>query len=59
MKRYINATQNRAKGPRLQGGEPNSERWNMQDGFRIVLKTTILGEIELAGYFRGKGVYVG
>lgn len=40
------------------GGEPNSERWSTQDKFLIVVETASHNEIEMAEYWRSKGLYV-
>lgn len=48
----------RAKGIAVPGGETETERWNTQDKFSIVVETATLSEIELAEYCRSKGLYV-
>jgi len=48
----------RAKGMAVPGGEQEVERWSTQDKFLIVVETSLLSEVELAEYCRGKGLYV-
>lgn len=48
----------KAKGIRVPGGQPETERWSTQDKFSIVVETAALSEIELAEYCRKKGLYV-
>ena len=50
--------QAKAKGIVIPDGEPNAEEWSTQDKFQIVLETASLNEVELAEYFRKKGLYV-
>ncbi len=50
--------QARAKGIAMPGGEQETERWNTQDKFLVVVETAPLSEVELAEYCRSKGLYV-
>ncbi|MPL59356.1 hypothetical protein SDC9_04908 [bioreactor metagenome] len=48
----------REKGFAAPAGEQQSEQWSTRDKFLIVVETSTLSEIELAGYCRKKGLYV-
>src|SRR5690625_6082724 len=47
----------RAEGQATPGYGQNSERWNSEDKFLIVMETFSMNQIELAAYCRKKGLY--
>jgi len=47
----------RAEGQATPGNVQNSERWNSEEKFLIVMETFSMNQIELAAYCRKKGLY--